>query len=175
MMHLRSLLTLVLELAVLPLLITAYPNWMKCSVELDSSQTVMGADIVDFEETRYKLYVEVRTATDREWRRDYEYDGPTTIQARLKVPEIMEDSSLMFVMESTTGATLNPPVCDGMRSVGRAWDSEVEVKIDGTEDRIDLWAGWARGFEPVKLTKRTILWRQGVERDDDDDDVEEEL
>ena len=84
-------------------------------------------------------------------------------------------------MESTPGATLDPPMCKGKRSFAREWDSEITVKIDGTEDHVELWAGWARGFEPVKLTKRIVLWKKGMmnsnfeDEDEDDEDYHEAI
>jgi hypothetical protein len=52
---------------------------------------------------------------------------------------------------------LDPPMCISVRSFAQVWNSESTVTIDGTQDGIELWAGWARGFEVVKLTKRIVL------------------
>ena len=158
------------------LLISAYPNWMKCYIELSNTERVMGAEILEFEDTRYKLHVEIKGPDDLTWSHHskYEYDGPTTVKARLRVPQAMEGTSIMFVMESTPGATLDPSMCNGKRSFGREWDSEITVKIDGIQDSIELLAGWARGFEPVKLTKRIVLWKKGVRKGDVEEDEDED-
>ena len=156
---------------------SAYPNWMKCYIPLENTERVMGTDILAFEDTRYKLYIEVQDPDTLQWSHvsDFEYTGPTSVKARLKVPPKMQDSTIMFVMESTEGAKLDPPMCKGKRSFARDGDAEITVKIDGTQDRIELWAGWARGFEPVKLTKRIILWKKGIEKGSYDELEEEDL
>lgn len=161
-------------------LVTAYPNWMKCYIPLENTERVMGADIIAFDDTRYRLHVEIKGPEDLTWSHysNFEYTGPTTVKARLKVPEAMQEYNIMFLMESTKGATLDPPMCNGVRSFARTWNSEITVKIDGTQDRIELWAGWARAFEPVKLTKRIVLRKKGtvtgdidlVDEDGDEDD-----
>ena len=163
---------LLLLLAIATPVVTAYPSWLKCYVDLDNSENVMGAEIMDFEDSRHKVYIEVKGPEDTEWTVGYEYKGATTLKARLKVPDSFEDSSFEFVIESTEGAKLEPPFCEGRRSVGREWNAEVDVNIDGTQDRIDLWAGWARGYEQVKLTQRTVLWKQGAKPDDYEEEEE---
>jgi hypothetical protein len=143
---------------------------MKCYIPLDNTERVMGADIIAFEDTRFRLHVEIKGPEDLTWshHNNFEFEGPTAVKARLKVPEAMQDNNIMFLMESTEGATLDPPMCNGVRSFAREWNSEITVKIDGTQDRVELRAGWARGFEPVKLTKRIVLRKKGTVQGDID-------
>lgn len=179
---LRSLFTLFLLTA--PLLTSAYPNWLKCYVELDNTENIMGSEVMDFEDARHKVYIETQEGPDSDWlTKGYEFDstGRTLLRVRLRVPDELLDEPIMFVIESSSGGGLKPPFCEGRRAVGRKHDEEITLSIDGAtaNDRIDLWAGWARGFEQVKLTKRTVLWKKGTkpehyEEDDDEEDDEDE-
>jgi hypothetical protein len=178
----RPPLLFLLILATTTTLTSAYPNWLKCYVDLDTSENVMGAAIMEYDEAEHKVYVEIKGDDDDAWTTNgFEYnDGDTTVTARLKIPDVLNDTgdAVMYVMETTDGATLSPPFCKGRRGVGRQHDYEITVAIDGSKDRVELWAGWARGYEAVKLTKRTVLWKKGKKPDhyeEDDDEVEAEL
>jgi hypothetical protein len=159
----------ILLLYAIPNLVCAYPNWMRCDVELESSEIIMGSLLIDFEFSDYKLFIEVKDMNNPHalWGRTFEYDDSTAILARLHIPEFFRDSSFMFVMDATGGATLDPPTCNGKRSVGREWNTEVIVNINGTYNYIDLISGWARAYEPVRLTQRIRLWKKGSDPIDD--------
>lgn len=139
----------------------------------------MGSQVADFADAQHKVHIEIQEEDgDGEWRstKDFEYKAgkTTTLKARLKVPEELEDMSPpQYVMETSAGAKLDPPFCEGRRSTGDGMNI-VTVEIDGTEDRIELWAGWARGYEQVKLTKTSLLYKAGVAREEEEEEEDED-
>jgi hypothetical protein len=156
----RFLLTTILTALMYP--VEAYPSWIECYVGLDSSEVVMGSYIQEFEKARTKLYIEVKAENEDEWKTEYTYSGPTKLQARLRVPDHLEENLIMFAMETSKGATFENGFCDGRRASGGRWDAEETITIDGSADKVEVWAGWAGGYEQVSLTAKTLLKRKAA-------------
>lgn len=145
--------------------VNAYPNWVKCYMDLDSSEAMMGGEIIDYEEADEKLHLEVKAVGDSQWTSGDLYqleNGPSELKVRLSIPESFEedfyDTTTMFAMEVTEGAKFSKGTCDGRRASGRDARAEKTLKVDGSiSSPVYIWAGWAQGYEPVTLTKRFEL------------------
>ena len=113
----------------------------------------------------------------------------TLLKLRLKVPPKLQKKDFQFVIDvAGEGVSFVGPgaVCDGNRSFSRQHDDHVLLKIesadafretvaaDGPQEHsreppsrpignIDLVAGWAAGYEAVKLTPKMIVRRRNVE------------
>ena len=112
----------ILLLAFLVPTANAYASWLKCFVDLDSSEIVMNQPIQTLEDAEHSVEIEVREEGSREWTQSFVYPkvGGKTLEARLKLPEGLENVGFQYVMETTAGATFfDPEMCEGRRSFGR--------------------------------------------------------
>jgi len=158
----RATLFLVIVSSIFPAA-NAYASWLKCFVDLDSSEVVMNNIVQNFDDAPHKVEIEVREEGSTEWTQSYVYpkSGETTLEARLKLPEGFGDTTLQYVMETTAGGSFfEPEMCDGRRSFGRKVSEYVKLKIQPGQDSITLWAGYAKGHSVVALTDALVL-RQG--------------
>jgi hypothetical protein len=145
--------------------VDAYASWLKCYVDLDDTEVVMNYKVRTHEDATHKVGIEVRKEGTEEWTTNFFYpkNEVTTVQARLKVPSPLEKQTVQYVMETTPGAQfVDPPMCEGRRSFARNHDDHVTLEIQGTSDSLELWAGWASGFDVVSLTNRLVLRQEGA-------------
>jgi hypothetical protein len=126
----------------------------------------MNHHVLPVKKARQYVTIQVKTENggDDDWTSDFTYSGsaPTTIQARLQVPQELEDDPVQFVMETTEGAVFTTPqMCEGRRSFSaNPEDPPVTLQISGQAESVTLWAGWAAGHEPVTLTPKLLLKRE---------------
>lgn len=147
----------------------AYASWLKCFVDLDSSEIVMNQPIQTLEDAEHSVEIEVREVGSREWTQSFVYpnDGGKTLEARLKLPEGLENVGFQYVMETTTGATFfDPEMCEGRRSFGRKISEYVTLKVHPGQDSITLLAAYAKGFGVVTLTDTLVLRQEESSNDE---------
>jgi hypothetical protein len=159
-MYFRSLLLLSL---LLPLTTQGYAAWLKCFVDLDETEVIMNHYVVPVKKSREYVTIEVK-AENGDWTSNLTYSGsePTTIQARLRLPQM--EYPVQFVMETTEGAVFTTPeMCEGRRSFSTHHADPVTLQISGEAGSVTLLAGWAAGHEPVTLTPKLILKRAAAQ------------
>ena len=157
-MFFRSLLLLSL---LLPWTTHGYAAWLKCFIDLDETEVIMNHRVVPVKKSREYVTIQVKTEHG-DWTSDFQYSGsePTTIQARLQVPQELEHDRVQFVVETTEGAVFTTPeMCEGRRSFSTNHADPVTLKITGEVESVTLLAGWAAGHEPVTLTPKLLLKR----------------
>jgi hypothetical protein len=145
--------------------VNGYAAWLKCYVDLDETEVVMNYPMLLPEKAPHSVQVEVKFAQDKEWSTSllYPANEKSTIHARLKIPDSLS-RGVQYVIEATYGGNfVNPTVmCNGRRSHGRGWDDEAILEVNGDQDKVEVWAGWATGHEPVSLTPITVLRKRGA-------------
>lgn len=155
----------------------AYPSWLQCFVDLDESEIIMNYPVLLPEVAPHWVSLEVRREGDKEWTTEgftYEEDEELTIEVRLRVPEALRTVDVQYVVETTEGAKFQKPVmCQGSRSYARSYDEAVRLEIDGSEEKVEVWGGWATGHEAVSLTPKLVLRMAGTSTEKEDDDEEE--
>jgi hypothetical protein len=152
--------TLFLILVLLVPAAKAYASWLKCYVDLDSSEVVMNHPIEELEDAEHIVEIEVREIGTKKWTQEFVYPAKaeTTIEARLKLPDGIERVTYQYVMETTAGAKFfQPDMCEGRRSFGRKVSEYVKLKIKPGQGSITLWAGYAKEFGVVSLTEKLVL------------------
>jgi hypothetical protein len=90
--------------------------------------------------------------------------GHSTFKIRLHVPEGSPSSldSAQYVVETTAGGSFRKSMCEGRRTHSAGKSGLVTLDIAGTaSDRVQVWAGWATGHEPVSLTNKLVFTRTG--------------
>jgi hypothetical protein len=156
--------TFLLILALIVPAANAYASWLKCYVDLDSSEVVMNQPIEELEDAEHIIEIEVREIGSKTWTQEFVYptNGETTLEARLKLPDGIEKVTYQYVMETTAGAKFfEPDMCEGRRSFGRKVSEYVKLKIQPGQDSITLWAGYAKEFGVVSLTDKLVLRQEG--------------
>uniref|UniRef100_A0A7S1GP28 Beta-galactosidase n=1 Tax=Cyclophora tenuis TaxID=216820 RepID=A0A7S1GP28_CYCTE len=136
-----------------------FPSWLKCFVDLDETENIMGSQVKTFDDAPHKVYIEVQEEGSDEWHEHYSFTSgkETTLQLRLKVPDDLKGEVQWAAETSVGGSFLKPTLCDGRRSFSRNYDSPVSVKLNGEADSVTIWAGWATGHSPVSMTEKLIL------------------
>lgn len=128
--------------------IAAFPSWLKCFVEFDESEVIMGSYVTPFEKASHKVELVVRDNKEGDWTSNYEYnDDSTIVQVKLKIPKELDDpyNPLQFVLEtSTDGAEFveGGRMCDGQRAFSGS--EPVTLKI-GNVESVDVVGIWATG------------------------------
>ena len=148
--------------------VDGYASWLRCFVELDESEVIMNYRVVKAESAKALVEIEVQPegAEKDTWTtKTFTYQGPTTLKARLKVPDDMADDEVQFVIETTKGGEFVglTKQCEGKRAFSRSYELAVELKLTGEEDVVELHAGYATGFGSVVLTPRFKLVKQKSE------------
>ena len=139
--------------------VQAFPSWLKCYVDLDETEIIMGGNVKTFDQAAHKVILEVREEGTDEWHENYSYSPgeETLLQVRLKIPEGLS-GTVQWAIDTTEGGTfVNPSICDGKRSFSDRHDTPVSVKITGEKESVSLWAGWATGKHPVSLTQKLVV------------------
>jgi hypothetical protein len=163
-----------------------YASWLKCFIELDEEEIVMHHPMVPAEQAKEEVRIEVQTygsGDGGEWITAEEYtlgDGKkvsrdeddltttTTLKLRLNVPPKLQNMDIQYVVEARGSdvAFIDLGVmCDGSRAFSTQHDGHVVLQINTTattteeNGSIELFAGWASGFEAVTLTPTMILKR----------------
>ncbi len=174
--RMKGLLFLAL-LLLAPILEThAYADWLKCHVELDDEdEVIMHKPIVQFqdqseEEKMVKLEIQPYVSPKGSpWLasspQDLENAEASTLwKVRLQVPPSLRRKSVQFVVDATgEGASFvgSSVMCDGKRAFSKKYDNYVLLQIQPSESPSDigLFAGWAAGYQAVKVTSKIILKR----------------
>jgi hypothetical protein len=153
--------------------VNAFATWLQCYVDLDDTEIVMNHKILAPEDAPQIVHVQVRPAAadaaaenESEWMSTLEYPAETRTRINAKIQPPPEEAgagtrALQWVMETTKGAKFIAPysVCEGSRANGASQNDYSILEISGETDRVDLWAAWAGGHEPVSLTPRITLTR----------------
>jgi hypothetical protein len=145
--------------------VSSFASWLKCYVDLDETEVVMNNQILLPEEALYAgVEIEVKFPESDTWTTiglQYPANQPSTIQARLKIPNELDYKDVQYVMETTVGGVFNPAaMCEGSRSHASSRKHVLVLDISGEEESVELWAGWATGHSAVSLTPRTVLHRE---------------
>jgi hypothetical protein len=180
--YIPSTLVVVLFLFLFPTtLVSGYASWLKCYIDLDPTEVVMHHTIVEAENARERVTIQVQDYYgSTEWstgddytlpRRSQSDDRPITLKVRLQVPASLESQSVQFVIElvgleqkKEGGEDVAPAaefvdrgvMCDGGRAFSQRHDEHVVLTIPATTNTtpqpIQLVAIWAAGYEAVSLT-----------------------
>jgi hypothetical protein len=162
-----QLLFLLLSL-LLPLHVSSFASWLKCYVDLDETEVVMNNQILLPEQALHLVEIEVKflEGDESEWTTaslTYPDNRPSTVQARLRIPEELEYKDVQYVMETTEGGVFNPAaMCEGSRSHASSRKHVLVLDLSGEQESVELWAGWATGHEAVTMTPRIVLQREGA-------------
>jgi len=148
----------------------AYADWLKCDVELDDEdEIIMHKSIVftkDQSEEQRRVKIEIQPYVGKSpWLTSASLDDlmakSNLLKVRLQVPpSLTEQRSFQFVVEATgdNASFVGPGVmCDGRRAFSKQHQNHVLLQISEPTQRIELFAGWAAGYEAVKLTSKMIL------------------
>lgn len=142
----------------------AYPNIVRCNTNLDSSEIMMGHNIIEYKDADIKVHLEVKADGDDQWTSGDIYrlrkSNSSELQVRLGLPESLKNDpfdTTMFVLETTQGAKFVRGTCEGRRAFGMEASNELKLSIEDPFDTIFLWGAWAHGYEPVKLTAKFQL------------------
>jgi hypothetical protein len=147
---------------------------------------MMNQKVLSVEDAPHKVTVEVKPQGSHEWVTNFTYpkDSLTSVEVRLSVPPELQDGDVQFVVETSEGAKFVEPImCEGRRSFARNHDDAVTLVLEGSTDTVSLKAGWASGYEAVKLTPLLFMQMESSEpvtepdmaKPNDNDAEEEEL
>jgi len=142
----------------------AYPNIVNCNSNLDSTEIMMGYNIVEYDDADIKIHLEVKADEDEQWTSRDLYqlkdNGPNELKVRLILPESLKNDpydTTMFLLETTQGAKFAEGRCDGRRANGMDESSELVLNVNNPSNTIYILGAWAHGYEPVKLTAKFQL------------------
>lgn len=151
--------------------VSSYPYWLKCFVDLDETEVIMNYMVHLPEDAPHLVHVEARLEDETEWKTQglvYPADTTSTVHVRLRVPSELTKQDVQHVVETTTGGSfVKPKMCEGSRSYAESYDEEVILEVDGKQDKVEVWGGWATGHFPVYLTPRNIMRKEGSEHADE--------
>lgn len=172
MTMMRALVTLLFALTAAR--VDSFASWLQCYVDLDESEVIMNHEVKSPDDenpvlVEFRAAAAAATTTDneKEWKEAIAYpaDTPTTLYARLKAPTSLVErlGDLEYVVETTEGGKFEEPgaVCDGVRAHAKSQNEQVTLRIDGAQEKVEVWGGYASGHEAVTLTKKAVLWREG--------------
>ena len=152
----------------------AYADWLKCYVELDDDEEIiMHKPIVftkDQSEEQRQVKIEIQPVYmgtymgKAPWLTSASLDdfmAASMLKVRLQAPpSLREQRSFQFVVEATGDGVkfVGPGVmCDGRRAFSKQHQTHVLLQLAKATQNIELVAGWAAGYEAVKLTSKMIL------------------
>lgn len=163
--------------------VSGFAAWLKCYVDItDPDEIIMNHLIVPSSGAHHEgVQIEVKYADDDHWvTESFTYD-PTRasqIMARLKVPPVLAEVDVQYVMDIVTegeynsnGAKFTRPanVCDGRRGSATHYSDslvlEIPAVLDALPEPIRLVAGYATGHEAVTLTEPMLLQPRSTEEE----------
>ena len=164
-----------------------FAAWLKCYVDItDTEEIIMNYLILPKEEGHHgEVQIEVKGVDDDHWvTESFSFDPTraTSVMARLKVPPILAEMDVQFVMDilsndhaeaddnSNVMFTRPAKVCQGKRAHATHYTDSVLLEIspvgeDATPSPIRLMAVYATGHEAVTQTDIMILQPNNIEEE----------
>ena len=161
-----------------------FAAWLKCYVDItDTEEIIMNYLILPKDQGQHgEVQIEVKGLDDDHWvTEDFSYDPTrtTSIMARLKVPPVLAEMDVQFVMDilpndgktnDSVVFTRPAKVCKGKRAHATHYTESVllEIAASGEDDipsPVRLIAVYATGHEAVTQTDILILQPNNIEEE----------
>jgi hypothetical protein len=160
------------------IIVSGYASWLRCYVELDESEVIMHHHIIPADdEEPAGVSIQVQPYGTDQWLSESDFSiesTPITIKVRLDYPPQLQRQDVQWVIESSSPSSSSPStteeegagagaefidrgvMCDGSRAFSRSQDHAI-LRIDDISKPIELVAGYAPGFEAVRLTPKFTI------------------
>lgn len=164
--------------------VVGFAAWLKCYVDItDTEEIIMNYLILPKDQGHHgEVQIEVKRVDDDHWvTEDFSFDPtrPTSVMARLKVPPVLAEMDVQFVMDilpndgitnDSVKFTRPANVCKGKRAHATHYTESVILQIPSTgEDDVPspvrLIAVYATGHEAVTQTEVITLQPNNVEEE----------
>ena len=164
--------------------VVGFAAWLKCYVDItDTEEIIMNYLILPKDQGQHgEVQIEVKRVDDDHWvTEDFSFDhtSTTSVMARLKVPPILAEMDVQFVMEilpnegiTNESVIFTRPanVCKGKRAHATHYTESVILHLPPTEEDsipspVRLIAVYATGHEAVTQTDILMLMPSNVEEE----------
>jgi hypothetical protein len=164
--------------------VSGFAAWLKCYVDItDPDEIIMNHLIVPSADALHEgVKIEAKYADDDHWVTDsliYDATRTTQIMARLKVPSVLAEVDVQYVLDIVPNSESSPILakfirpantCEGRRGSATHYSDPLVLEIpasavDATPEPIRLVAGYATGHEAVTLTEPMLLQPRTAEEE----------